>query len=130
MRSNASRRYKIFAASEEMIRRVVHTRAAKRSSLLIIQYDMGPVPKRGLALGGSFVNQAAQRPQKDRLWIKEQTVGGRKVSVAYSKGGQLIISSASAAEGINFSTMAKTSEDVADALLMVLSLSEKKGEKQ
>jgi hypothetical protein len=95
---------------------------------MTIQYGMGPVPKGGLALGGSFVNQAARLP--DRLWLKELTVGGRKVHAAYSKTQQLIISSASESDGINFVGTAKTTEDVADALLMVLSLTPQKGEKK
>ena len=51
-----------------------------------VVYDIGPVPaKGGLALGGSYTNQAAGMPEGERAWLKEQTVSGRKFSVAYSK---------------------------------------------
>ena len=92
-----------------------------------IQYEMGGIPAPGaLRLGGHFVNQAQQLPEKDRLWLKEQIVGGRKVHVAYSKTNTLVISSASATEGVNFHTIAKDPGEVADALLMVFTLAEKK----
>ena len=77
-------------------------------------------------MGGHFVNQALQLPEKDRLWLKEQNAGGRKVHVAYSKELLLIISTASPTEGVNFHAVAKTPGEVADVLLMVLTLAEQK----
>jgi hypothetical protein len=70
-------------------------------------------------------------PEKDRLWLKEQSAGGRKVHVAYSKDNRLIVSSASSTEGVNFTTVAKTPGDVADVLLMTLTFGgqKAKGEK-
>lgn len=92
-----------------------------------IQYEMGGIPAPGAPrVGGHFVNQAQQVPENDRLWLKEQIVGGRKVHVTYSKTNSLIISSASATEGVNFHTTAKDPGEIADALLMVFTLSEKK----
>lgn len=93
---------------------------------LQIQYEMGRIPQGGLRLGGDFVNQALQLPEQDRLWLKEQVAGGRKVHVAYSKDQRLIISSASSTEGVNFTAAAKTPGEVADLLLMVLTLAEQK----
>jgi hypothetical protein len=93
---------------------------------LAIQYEMGRIPKGGLRLGGDFTNQAQQLPEKDRLWLKEQTAGGRKIHIAYGKDGRLVISSASESEGVNFHTVAKTPGEVTDVLLMVLTLAEKK----
>ena len=55
-----------------------------------------------------------------------QTVGGRKMHVAYCKDHQLIISTATATEGVNFIAAAKTSEDVADLLLMAITLAQQK----
>lgn len=93
---------------------------------LQIQYEIGNIPKGGLATGGSFVNQALRVPEKDRVWLKEQDAGGRKIHVAYTKENHLIISSASTKEGVNFHCVAKTSGEVADVLLMVLTFAEQK----
>ena len=94
---------------------------------LQIQYEMGGIPAPGgLRLGGHFVNQALQVPEKNRLWIKEQKTGGRTVHVAYSKDNRLVVSSASTTEGINFHALAKTPGDIADVLLMVLTVTQQK----
>ena len=94
---------------------------------LEIQYEMGGIPAPGaFRLGGHFVNQALQLPARDRLWLREQNAGGRKVHVAYSRKHRLIVSTASLTEGVNFAAVAKTPGDVADVLLMVLTLVEQK----
>lgn len=94
---------------------------------LKIAFEMGRIPvPGGLLVGGSFVNQAQRLPAKDRVWLKEQEVGGRKVHAAYSKDQRLIVTSASRTEGVNFDTVAKTPEEIADVLLMVLTLAEQK----
>ncbi|MGE0606739.1 MAG: hypothetical protein AB7O62_06400 [Pirellulales bacterium] len=100
---------------------------------LRIQYEMGNIPAPGaLRLGGSFVNQALQLPEQNRLWLKEQKAGGRTILVAYGKDLRLIVSSVTAKEGINFHAEAKTPAEVADVLLMVLTLTQeqpKRGKK-
>ena len=58
--------------------------------------------------------------------MKEQHSAGRHVHVAYTKDHRLYVSSSSPREGINFSAMAETPADIADVLLMVLSLQEQK----
>jgi hypothetical protein len=94
---------------------------------LQIQYTMGRIPQMGeRTFGGSYVNAALRFPEKDRLWLKQQTTGGRKVYVAYSKEHLLLVSSTSTTEGVNFLATAKTSEEVADVLMMVLTLAERK----
>lgn len=98
---------------------------AKKDGLKI-QFEMGRIPAGGLRLGGDFVNQALQLPEKDRQWLKEQTAGGRKIHVAYSKEQLLIITTASKTEGVNFTAVAKSPGEVAEVLLMVLTLAEKK----
>jgi hypothetical protein len=100
-------------------------RIAKKDGVQI-QYEMGRIPQGTLRLGGDFVNQALQLPEKERLWLKEQIAGGRKVHVAYSKEQRLIVSTASATEGVNFTAVARTPSEVADVLLMVLTFAEQK----
>jgi hypothetical protein len=92
---------------------------------LEIGYEIGPIPRKGQPVeGGSFVNQALQLPEGKRLWLKEQTVGGRKFYVAYSKDQRLLVSTARAKQGVNFSAVAKTPAEVADVLLMALTPAE------
>jgi hypothetical protein len=92
---------------------------------LEILYEMGPIPKKGAPVeGGSFVNQALQLPEGKRLWLKEQTVGGRKFHVAYGQDQRLRVSTTSATQGVNFTAEAKTPADLADVLLMVLTFAE------
>ena len=94
---------------------------------LQISYTMGPIPKEGgLRTSGHFANAALLTPEKDRVWFKEQNAGGRKVDATLTKNTGLIVSSVSATEGVNFVAMAKTPGEVADVLLMVLTLAEQK----
>jgi len=88
-----------------------------------IRYEMGRIPPSGAPrLGGDFLNAALRLPEQDRHWLKEQTVGSRHVHIAYSRDHLLIVSTASAKEGINFTAVTKTPEQIADVLLMALSL--------
>lgn len=90
-----------------------------------IHYDIGAVPKPGAPVfGGSYVNQAQRQPAAERQWLKEQTVGGRTFSIAYTKDQQLLVSSAGTTHGVTFSALAKTPADIADILLIVLTLAE------
>ena len=92
-----------------------------------IMYEIGLVlAKGGLAFGGSYSNRAAGMPEGQRAWLKEQTVGGLKFTVAYSKDQRLTVSAASTKQSINFSTLAKTPAEVADVLLTTLALVEQK----
>jgi hypothetical protein len=90
---------------------------------LRIEYSMGPIPQAGEAETSScFVNFALQLPKEERLWLKELNSGGRKVHVVYGKDNILRISTTSMTEGVYFSATAKTPDEVADVLLMVLTL--------
>lgn len=89
---------------------------------LTIQFEMGRIPQGGFRLGGDYSDYTQSVPEQNRQWYKEQTIGGRKVHVVLSKDHRLTISTASKTEGINFTTTAKTADEVADVLLMVLSL--------
>lgn len=94
---------------------------------LKISFEMGANPPPGAPrFGGSFSNYATRVPEKDRQWLKEMDSNGRKVHVAYGKDQMLIVTSATEKEGVNFHATAKTPEEVADVLLMVLSLAPQK----
>jgi hypothetical protein len=94
---------------------------------LRINYTMGPIPAEGgRRTSGHFANAALSIPEKDRLWLKEQNAGGRKVYAVFSEEYGLIVSTVSATEGVNFTAMAKTPGEVADVLLMALTLAEQK----
>jgi hypothetical protein len=87
---------------------------------LTIMYEIGRVAKPGaLALGGDFSDRAKNLKEIQRQWYKEQTIAGQAVHIAMAKDGGLYVSFPES--GVNFSVMIKTAEDVADALLMILS---------
>jgi hypothetical protein len=86
---------------------------------LTIQYEIGRVPKPGgLAIGGDFSNAAIRLPEKNRRWLKQQVVAGQPVDIAYGKDDLLLVSYPKS--GVNFTATAKTPEELADVLLMVL----------
>jgi hypothetical protein len=86
---------------------------------LEINYDIGRVPKPGgLRLGGDFVDQPKQVPKDMLDWYKEQVVQGHEVHLAYGKDKLLLASFP--AHGVNFAAKAATPEDLADALLIIL----------
>jgi hypothetical protein len=94
---------------------------------LQIMFEMGKIPAPGAPrFGGSYVNQAQQLKEIQREWLKEFESGGRKISVAYSKGQQITVSTATDKEGVNFSAIAKTPSDVADVLMMARTLGPQK----
>jgi hypothetical protein len=95
---------------------------------LQITYTMGRIPEKGgRRTSGHFVNAALSLPEKDRLWLKEQQVGGRKIYAVFSKEYGLMVSSVSATEGVNFTApAAKAPGEIADVLLIALTLAEQK----
>jgi hypothetical protein len=87
---------------------------------LVIMYEIGRVAKPGgLALGGDFADRAKSLKEIQRQWYKEQTIAGQAVHIAMAKDGGLYVTYPES--GVNFSVMTKTPEDLADALLMILS---------
>jgi len=99
---------------DSVVGRLVH------KDRLTIQYEIGHVPKPGgPVFGGSFSDYAKRTPEPDRLWYKEQTIGGREIHMALLKTKTLLVSYP--ASGVNFSTAIKMEEDLAEALLMILS---------
>src|SRR5262245_6481631 len=60
---------------------------------LTIQYEIGAVPKPGgPVFGGSFSDYPKNTPADQRLWYKEQTIGGRDVHLAMLKTKMLLVS--------------------------------------
>lgn len=87
---------------------------------LKIHYDIGAViPPGQPRFGGSFSDRPKAVPENQRHWYKEQTIAGQPVHIAYTK--QNVLMAAFPKGGINFSVKAKTTEDVTDALLIILS---------
>jgi hypothetical protein len=101
-------------------------RVAKKGGLTI-NYDIGGVTPPGAPrFGGSWSNQAERYPAKQALWRQKQTIGGHDVHIVHTKSKRLIISMAFKKLGINISAEARTPQDVADVLLMALTVKEKK----
>ena len=87
---------------------------------LEINYDIGRVAKPGgLALGGDFSDRPKLTPKETLQWYKEQVVQGQEVHLAYGKDNLLQVSYP--AHGVNFSAKVTKPEDLADALLIILS---------
>lgn len=97
---------------------------AKKDGLTISYEIGGVVPPGGPRFGGSYSDYAQAMPAEQRQWLKEHKINGRKVTVAYSKEQQLIVSTQFEKVGINFHAPAKSPEEIADVLLMALSLTE------
>jgi len=94
---------------------------------LKIQYEIGGVsPPGGIRVGGSYSNYAESIPAADLLWRKTQKVNGHAMTIAYTKQQRVTVSVPFKTVGVNISTVAKTPEELADVLLMVMTLSEKR----
>ena len=88
---------------------------------LTIRYEIGRIPQAGrVGMGGDFSDRPLLIPAARREWYKEQTIGGEPVHVAYTKEKQLLVSYPN--RGINFRIAARTQEQFAEALLMVLTV--------
>jgi hypothetical protein len=95
---------------------------SKKGGLEIV-YDIGSIPKPGAPrFGGQFSDRAKAVPAAQRLWYKEQIVNGQPVHLAWTKQKRLLASYPKS--GINFSVNVKTFEELADALLIILSYPE------
>jgi len=90
-----------------------------------ISYEIGGyIPPGQPRFGGSYTDYAKNMPADGRLWLKELTVGGRQISVAYGKDQRIVVSTHFEKVGINFSATAKTPEEIADVLLMTMTIAE------
>jgi hypothetical protein len=91
---------------------------SKKEGLTIV-YEIGRVAKPGAPrLGGDFTDYALAVPEKDRQWLKKQTINGQTVNIAYGKDNLVRISFPDT--GANFHATAKNSEELAEVLLIVL----------
>jgi len=86
---------------------------------LSIRYEIGRVAKPGgPAMGGDFRDHAKLTPKEKLQWYREQTVGDQPVHLAYRKDKVLLASFPKT--GMNLHTTIKSTEDFADAMLMIL----------
>ncbi len=94
---------------------------------LTIHYEIGAIPQGGLRFGGSFVDRPKKVPQDQLRWYREQMVQGQPVHIAYLKNNSLLVSYPQTipGKGINFHTQVKSTEELADALLMLLTFPDK-----
>lgn len=91
----------------------------KKEGGLRIMYEIGAIPKPGAPrFGGSFSDRPKNTPKDQVRWYKEQTVNGQPVHLACKKDGFLLVSFPQ--KGINFSAKVSSDEELADALLMIL----------
>jgi len=85
----------------------------------IISYEIGRVSKPGRPrMGGDFSDRAKRMPKTKVRWYREQTVNGQPVHMALSKSDTLLVSFPT--KGMNFHTTIRSSEQLVDAMLMIL----------
>lgn len=90
-----------------------------------ISYEIGGyIPPGQPRFGGSYSDYAKSMPADSRLWLKEISIGARTISVAYGKDQRIVVSTHFEKVGINFSATAKTPEEIADVLLMTMTIAE------
>ncbi len=84
-----------------------------------ISYEIGHVSKPGQPrLGGGFRDRPKLTPKDKLQWYREQQVNGQSVHVAYLVDKTLLVSYPE--KGMNFRTTIRSSEQFADAMLMIL----------
>ena len=94
---------------------------------LTIMYEIGNIPRAGAPrFGGSFTDRPKTTPAKNGRWYKEQIVNGRLMHLAHTKNGYLFVSVQQGRKGINFSVKIKNSEELTEALLMIVTYPTKK----
>lgn len=86
---------------------------------LLIHYEIGTVPKPGVPrMGGQFTDRPKQTPRDQIRWYREQFVDGQPVHLAHRKDDLLMVSFPR--RGMNFSVTVRTADEMAEALLMIL----------
>ncbi len=86
---------------------------------LQISYEIGSVPKPGAPrFGGQFSDRPKLTPKDQVRWYLEQTVNGQPVHLAYRKDNVLLVSFPQ--KGMNFSVTVRSADEMAEALLMIL----------
>lgn len=86
---------------------------------LQINYEIGAVSQPGQPrFGGSFSDRPKLMPADQLRWYREQVVNGQSVHVAYRKDEILMVSYP--AKGMNVSVTVRSADEMAEALLMIL----------
>jgi len=86
---------------------------------LKISYEIGHVSKPGEPMvGGGFRDRPKLMPKENMRWYREQTINGQPVHMAFSKKSTLLVSFPE--KGMNFRATIQSSEQFADAMLMIL----------
>jgi hypothetical protein len=94
---------------------------------LSIMYEIGVVSPPGAPrFGGGFSDRPKRTPPKSRHWYKEQVVNGVPMHLAYTKNGYLLVSFQQSRKGINFTVKVKNSDEMVEALLMIMTYPQKK----
>jgi hypothetical protein len=88
-----------------------------------ISYEIGRVSKPGQPMmGGGFRDRPKLMPKTKVRWYREQTVSGRAVHMALTKDNTLLVSFPD--KGMNFHATVRSFEQLADAMLMILTYSQ------
>jgi len=86
-----------------------------------IQYSIWPVREgKGPRTSGDFVSDAARLAEEQRQWFREQHIGSALVQIALSKQDRLMVSYPDM--GVNMSVAVNGPQQLADALLIMLSI--------
>lgn len=86
---------------------------------LVLHYEIGRITPPGTPrIGGDFENRASLSPQSQTKWSRDHEIAGQPISLALTKEDLLLASFP--ATGTNFYVRIESDEDLADALLMIL----------
>ncbi|MGD8239572.1 MAG: hypothetical protein PVH68_13515 [Armatimonadota bacterium] len=86
---------------------------------LRISYEIGGLTKPGgITVGGQFSDRPKLTPRDQVRWYLEQTVNKQPAHLAYRKDSYLLVSFPQ--KGINFRVMIRSADEMAEALLMIL----------
>ena len=86
---------------------------------LQISYEIGGVPKPGAPrFGGQFSDRPKLTPKDQVRWYREQVDNGQPVHLAHGKDNFLLVSFPQ--KGMNFSVTVRSADEMAEALLMIL----------
>lgn len=91
----------------------------KKEGGLRIQYEIGAVVKPGAPrFGGSFTDYPKTTPKAEVHWYRESVVNDQPVHMAHRKDNVLLVSYPE--KGMNFSVTVTNPDEMAEALLMIL----------
>ena len=86
---------------------------------LALHYEIGRLPDPGRPrTGGEFTDNAERVAEADRRWYREQVVGGQPMHLVLTTADDLIATFPE--RGMSISGRVKNAEELADALLMIM----------